>query len=178
MARCRELRKAAASHRLITATILPHGLPAHVRKADRLHSLIRRLFYQRAYLHSSGRSLGSTCWYCVCEPYVFLSPAFSFPCLLDSYVTSRHQSEWKNVALTTDQHFCMFHSLVISVVLSSVVCPSLQHFSIFSNNGTIFEKKLLNMKYGFDFLYHFIRNTSHSKKYSERYDQKYLVAFM
>jgi len=45
-------------------------------------------------------------------------------------------------------------------------------------NGNIFEKKVVENKMCFDFLYNFVRNISHSRKNSVRYGQKSTKVFM
>ena len=59
------------------------------------------------------------------------------------------------------------------IILPSVACPSLPHFSTLSRKRTTFREKLLNMNLCLDFLYNFVWNTFHSKKNSIRYCNKY-----
>jgi hypothetical protein len=72
-------------------------------------------------------------------------------------------SEWMSVALVIQLGMCM------QLILSSVACLAVPHFSTPSHkNGRILGKSLLNIKY-VDFLYNIFWNISHSKVNSVRY---------
>ena len=75
-------------------------------------------------------------------------------------------SECLFVALGTQHALRMRHIVICDLP----GCTMFQHFLI---NGKIFEKKLLNIKACFDFLYKFVWNISHPRNWA-KYDQKYI----
>jgi hypothetical protein len=66
----------------------------------------------------------------------------------------------------------------VCIVISSLICPALQYFSILSHKGYDFFLSYRTQNTSFRFLYNFTWNTSQVTKKWRRYDHKYMLVFV